>query len=90
MGVGFPLLAVIFAFSDPFVKDPIVEFVDALICEGMEIDPQFLGLEIVADYEDVCVVVGAEEVEEGGGGAVLKELGGGMRVNGGDSGSCGG
>ena len=88
MGVGFPLLAVIFAFDNPFVKEPIVEFVDALICDGMEIESQFFGLAIVAHDEDVGVFFGAEEVEEGGGGAVVEELGGGIDIDRRDSGSC--
>ena len=37
-GVGCPLLAVISAWGDPLVKDPIVELVYALIWEGIEID----------------------------------------------------
>ena len=96
MGVGFPLLAAIFAFDNPFVKNPIMKIFDAFIFEEMEIDPYsltfFLGGEskIEADDEDVSIFADAEEVEEGAGNAALKELGGGVEVNGEDSVSCGG
>ena len=44
----------------------------------------------MAEDEDVGVVFGAVEVEEGGGGAALEELGDRIEIDGGNSGSCGG